>query len=90
MDKYVAYKSEASMPTDLKPGQVFVDMQNHCVLIPNSPTTFIPFHISTIKSASETAQGQWTFLRINFHTPQTAGNTMKFPEQENTDDLSIN
>jgi nucleosome binding factor SPN SPT16 subunit len=68
MDKYEAYRNMSEFPPEIKPGQVHVDMLKHCVLIPNSPTTFIPFHVSTIKSASEMSQGQWTFLRINFHT----------------------
>jgi len=54
MDKYEAYKSASEFPADLKPGQLYVDMNKNCVLVPNSPTTFIPFHISTIKSCSET------------------------------------
>ena len=54
MDKYEAYKSASEFPEDLKPGQIYVDMKKHCVLVPNSPTSFIPFHISTIKSCSET------------------------------------
>jgi len=92
MDKYEAYKNESYFPNDLRPGQVYVDMQKHCVLIPNSPTTFIPFHVSTIKSVSEMSQGQWTFLRINFHTQQNGGNTLKFPDTDPQDPshLSIN
>ena len=57
MDKYEAYKSASDFPSDLKPGQIYVDMKKQCVLIPNSPTTFIPLHISTIKSLSEGTQG---------------------------------
>lgn len=55
------------------------------MLIPNSPTTFIPFHISTIKSVSDTPQGQWTFLRINFHTQPSA--SMHYPPM--TDEKNI-
>jgi nucleosome binding factor SPN SPT16 subunit len=52
-------------------------MKRSAVLIPNSATTFIPFHVSTIKSVSDTIQGQWTFLRINFHTQPSA--SMQYP-----------
>jgi nucleosome binding factor SPN SPT16 subunit len=38
---------------------------------------FVPFHVSTIKSVSTKTEGQWTFLRINFHI--SGGNTMQFP-----------
>jgi nucleosome binding factor SPN SPT16 subunit len=65
-------------------------MNKHCVLVPNTPTTFIPFHISTIKSCSETTQGQWTFLRINFHVASTGAAQMKYPPMTNPEDLMVN
>lgn len=67
METLQAFKSVDSYPKDLVPGQIYVDTKRNAVLIPNSPTTFIPFHVSCIKSVSDTVQGQWTFLRINFH-----------------------
>jgi nucleosome binding factor SPN SPT16 subunit len=67
METLSAFKSVDSYPKDLVPGQIYVDTKRNAVLIPNSPTTFIPFHVSCIKSVSDTVQGQWTFLRINFH-----------------------
>lgn len=77
MDTFTAYKSAKDFPKDLVPGQIYVDMKQSAVLIPNSPTTFIPFHVSTIKSVSDTVQGQWTHLRINFHIQN--GTTIQFP-----------
>lgn len=71
MDKLQAFKSQDQYPKDLVPGQIFVDVRRNAVLIPNGPKSFIPFHISTIKSVSDTVQGQWTFLRINFYTQPT-------------------
>ena len=67
MDTLNSYKTVKDFPKDIVPGQIFVDMKHNSVLVPNSPTTFIPFHVSTIKSVSDTIQGQWTFLRLNFH-----------------------
>lgn len=66
MDTLQAFKSADQYPKDLVPGQIYVDMKRFAVLIPNSATTFIPFHVSCIKSVSDMIQGQWTFLRINF------------------------
>lgn len=54
MDTYISYKSAKDFPKDLVPGQIFVDMKHNAVLVPNSSTTFIPFHVSTIKSVSDT------------------------------------
>jgi nucleosome binding factor SPN SPT16 subunit len=57
MDTFNSYKSVKDFPKDLVPGQIFVDMQHQTVLIPNTPTTWIPFHVSTIKSVSPDVQG---------------------------------
>ena len=85
MDTLVAYRSKKDFPKDLVPGQIYVDMRRHAVLIPNSPTTFIPLHVGTIKSVSDTVQGQWTFLRINFNF--TNSTTMEFPPMQDPNNL---
>lgn len=85
MNTIQAYKSVKDFPNALQPGKIFVDTTKHVVLIPNSAKTWIPVHISTIKSVSDTLQGQWTFLRINFHT--SGGNTMEFPSMSEVNSL---
>lgn len=85
MDTLCAYRSNKEYPKDLTPGKIYVDSKRHAVLIPNSPNTWIPVHISAIKSVSDTVQGQWTFLRINFHI--TGGNTMAFPPMDDPNNL---
>jgi nucleosome binding factor SPN SPT16 subunit len=87
MDTLQAFKNVDQYPKDIVPGQIFVDMKRFAVLIPNTPTTFIPFHVSCIKSVSDMIQGQWTFLRINFHIAQT--NTMHYPPMEDPNNLWI-
>lgn len=64
-----------------------MDMKRNAVLIPNGPQSFIPFHVSTIKSVSDTVQGQWTFLRINFHTQPTTN--MQYPPMEDPNNLWV-
>jgi len=81
------YKNIENYPKDIVPGQIYVDVKRNAVLIPNSPTTFVPFHVSTIKSVSDTVQGQWTFLRINFHI--IAGPGMQFPPMEDPNNLWV-
>lgn len=85
MDTLQAFKSVESYPKEIIPGQIFVDVKRCAVLIPNSPTTFIPFHVSTIKSASDSVQGQWTYLRINFHIAPSPN--MLFPPMEDPNNI---
>ena len=87
METLQAFKSVDAYPKDIVPGQIYVDTKRNAVLIPNSPKTFIPFHVSCIKSVSDTVQGQWTFLRINFHVGQST--TMHYPPMEADNDLWI-
>ena len=85
MDTLVAYKSRKDFPKDLVPGQIYVDMRRHAVLIPNSPNTFIPLHVGAIKSVSDKQEGQWTFLRINFNI--TNSPSMEFPPMQDPNNL---
>lgn len=85
METIQAFRSTKEYPKDMIPGKIYVDTKRHAVLIPNSQTTWIPVHVSTIKSVSDTVQGQWTFLRINFHI--SGGNTMAFPPMEDPSNL---
>ena len=85
METIQAWKHVKDYPKDLQYGKIYVDVKRHAVLIPNSQTTWIPIHVSTIKSVSDTVQGQWTFLRINFHI--SGGNTMAFPPMEEPNNL---
>lgn len=64
----------------MKKGQVFVDEKNDTILLPINQDQFVPFHISTINTVSKSDQGQWTFLRINFHTPSVSNKVLQFPE----------
>ena len=49
--------------------------------------SFVPFHVSTIKNVSQTQEGQWTYLRINFHIP--GGSTLQFPPQNKPNSLFV-
>lgn len=71
-----SYSSIKKFPPDLKKGQLYVDENNETILLPVSNEQFVPFHISTVNTVSKSSEGQWTYLRINFHTPSVgkAGN----------------
>lgn len=53
--------------------QIFVDRKNLSVILPINGFA-ATFHINSIKNASKSDEGEYTFLRINFQTPgQLAG-----------------
>jgi len=80
MDEIQSYSNQQQVPKDLKPGLLYVDNAHFTILVPyNNTGAFVPFHVSTIKSCSIKTEGQWTYLRINFHTP--GGTTLQFPQQ---------
>ncbi len=78
MEDIQAYTNEKQFPKDLKPGLIYVDKVHNTVLVPyNAQGVFVPFHVSTIKTVSTKTEGQWTFLRLNFHIP--GGSSLQFP-----------
>ena len=67
----------------MKKGHLYVDSQNDTILVPINSEQFVPFHISTVNSVSKSGEGQWTYLRINFHTPNVGGSTsgnLQYPD----------
>ena len=77
-----SYSSIKKLPSDLKTGHLYVDDRNDTILLPMSSEQFVPFHVSTINTVSKQEQGQWTYLRINFHTPNPSGKqgALQFPD----------
>ena len=62
-----------SNAADLCKFQIFVDRKAQTVILPVHGFA-VPFHINTIKNASKSDEGDFTYLRINFQTPgQLAG-----------------
>ncbi|VDD77283.1 unnamed protein product [Mesocestoides corti] len=66
----VAYKGAGQMPKedDVRKLRIYIDKKYETVILPifGQPT---PFHISTIKNVSSSIEGDYTYLRINFHHP---------------------
>ena len=64
-----AYKSESQYPKgDLRPGKIYVDAPHRALLFPIGQK-WLPLHISFVKSVSKNDEGQWSYLRLNLHTP---------------------
>ena len=76
----VSYKSLNQMPKEdeVKELKLFVDRTYETVILPifGLPT---PFHISTIKNISQSVEGDYTYLRINFFHPGSTLNSKTDP-----------
>ncbi|XP_043281320.1 FACT complex subunit spt16 isoform X2 [Venturia canescens] len=66
----VSYKSLGHMPkeTEVKELKLYVDKKYETVILPIFGIP-VPFHISTIKNISQSVEGDYTYLRINFFHP---------------------
>ena len=62
-----AYRDTKSLPDNVLPNQVKVDMANQCVILPICGNP-VPFHISTIKNVVLPDPDSASYLRINFYT----------------------
>jgi len=71
VEELVAYRSTEHYPRDMRPHQVFVDMEREAVLLPIHGM-HVPFHISTIKNVVQPEPDAAAYLRINFYTPGQA------------------
>ncbi|XP_019874248.1 FACT complex subunit spt16 [Aethina tumida] len=70
----VSYKNVNHMPRvpEVKELKLYVDQKYETVILPIYGIA-VPFHISTIKNISQSVEGDYTYLRINFFHP---GSTM--------------
>lgn len=70
----VSYKNVNQMPRvpEVKELKLYVDQKYETVILPVYGVP-VPFHISTIKNISQSVEGDYTYLRINFFHP---GSTM--------------
>lgn len=66
----VSYKSVNQMPREpeVKELKLYVDRKYETVILPVFGLP-VPFHISTIKNISQSIEGEYTYLRINFFHP---------------------
>ncbi|XP_018348110.1 PREDICTED: FACT complex subunit spt16 isoform X3 [Trachymyrmex septentrionalis] len=66
----VSYKSLSHMPREpeVKELKLYVDKKYETVILPIAGIP-VPFHISTIKNISQSVEGDYTYLRINFFHP---------------------
>lgn len=66
--RFESYKRDNQLPSRVKDLVIFVDQKAATVLLPIMGRP-VPFHINTIKNASKSDEGEFTYLRINFLSP---------------------
>ncbi|KAI9689083.1 MAG: FACT complex subunit spt16 [Bathelium mastoideum] len=66
--RFESYKRDNQLPPRVKDLVIVVDSKSSTVVLPIMGRP-VPFHINTIKNASRTDEGEYTFLRINFLSP---------------------
>ncbi|RWS01709.1 FACT complex subunit spt16-like protein [Dinothrombium tinctorium] len=66
----VSYKNVSQMPKEpeIRELKIFVDKKYETVILPIFGIP-VPFHISTIKNISQSVEGDYTYLRVNFFHP---------------------
>ncbi|GMR52493.1 hypothetical protein PMAYCL1PPCAC_22688, partial [Pristionchus mayeri] len=78
----VSYKSVEKFPTDsdVRKLHVYVDKKYDTVILPIFGVP-VPFHISMIKNCSQSVEGEYTYLRVNFTHPgsQVGKENANFP-----------
>lgn len=66
----ISYKSASQMPKEpeIRELKIYVDKKYETIVLPIFGVS-VPFHISTIKNISQSVEGDYTYLRINFFHP---------------------
>ncbi|KAG0173480.1 FACT complex subunit spt16 [Apophysomyces sp. BC1015] len=70
--KFESYRSDAKLPREVRDLRIIVDKRNESIILPIYGMA-VPFHISTLKNASKSDEGDFMMLRLNFLTPGQAG-----------------
>jgi nucleosome binding factor SPN SPT16 subunit len=66
--RFESYKRDNQFPPKVRDMGIVVDQKNATIVLPIMGRP-VPFHINTIKNASKSDEGEWSFLRINFLSP---------------------
>ncbi|CAG8451663.1 423_t:CDS:10 [Paraglomus brasilianum] len=64
--KFESYKRDTALPKE-----IVVDLKNETIVLPIFGFA-VPFHISALKNATKTEEGEYVYLRLNFLTPGQA------------------
>ncbi|RDD47106.1 FACT complex subunit SPT16 [Trichoplax sp. H2] len=82
----LSYKNQSLMPRDpdISNLKIYIDKKQESIILPIFGIA-TPFHISTIKNVSQSVEGDYCYLRINFFYPGSAlgrfdGNVFSQPD----------
>lgn len=66
--RFESYKRDNQFPPKVRDMGIVIDQKNATIVLPVMGRP-VPFHINTIKNASKSDEGEWSFLRVNFLSP---------------------
>lgn len=66
--RFESYKRDNQFPPKVRDMGIVIDQKNATIVLPVMGRP-VPFHVNTIKNASKSDEGEWSFLRINFLSP---------------------
>lgn len=66
--RFESYKRDNQIPAKVRDMGIIVDTKNSTIILPVMGRP-VPYHIATIKNASKSDEGEWSYLRINFLSP---------------------
>ncbi|KAL9941411.1 FACT complex subunit spt16 [Verticillium nonalfalfae] len=66
--RFESYKRDNQLPPKVRDLSIVVDAKMGTIILPVMGRP-VPFHINTIKNASKSDEGDWSFLRVNFLSP---------------------
>ncbi|KAJ4306214.1 FACT complex subunit spt16 [Collariella sp. IMI 366227] len=66
--RFESYKRDNQFPLKIRDMGIVIDQKNATIVLPVMGRP-VPFHINTIKNASKSDEGEWSFLRVNFLSP---------------------
>ncbi|AMD22447.1 HGR108Wp [Eremothecium sinecaudum] len=85
--KYESYVRESQIPNNVRDVRIHVDWKNQTIILPIYGRP-VPFHINSYKNGSKNEEGEYTYIRLNFHSPGTSGvskKTEELPYEDNPD-----
>lgn len=77
--KYESYVRDSQIPSNVKDLRIHVDWKSQTIILPIYGRP-VPFHINSYKNGSKNEEGEYTYLRLNFHSPGSGGISKKVEE----------
>ncbi|GAV54608.1 hypothetical protein ZYGR_0AN00760 [Zygosaccharomyces rouxii] len=89
--KYESYVRDSQIPSNVRDLRVHVDWRSQTIILPIYGRP-VPFHINSYKNGSKNEEGEYTYLRLNFHSPGAGGiskKTEELPYEESPDNQFV-